>query len=54
VVWGSAAVLASFFFFFSFCASAGEAIEKKIAMQTTSVKSVWKLRTRAGTAFAAI
>jgi hypothetical protein len=46
--------LASFFFFFSFCAAAGDVIDKKIVKQTISVKSARKLRAAAGTGFTAI
>jgi hypothetical protein len=51
VVWVSAG--ASGFFFF-FCAAAGDAADKRIAIQVASVKSARKLRVTAGTGFAAI
>jgi|SRR6266404_2598474 hypothetical protein len=51
VVWVSAG---AFFFFFSFCAAAGDVIDKKIAVQMASIKSARKLRAGAGTGFAAI
>jgi hypothetical protein len=54
MVWLSAEALESFFFFFSFCAAAGDVIDKKIAKQTATAKSARTLRAAAGTGFTAI
>jgi hypothetical protein len=54
MVWVSAAALESFFFFFSFCAAAGDVSDKQIAIQTATVKNARALRAAAGTGFTAI